>query len=318
MLPHEDVENAFRFLLGREPESEEVIAWFSKACSSREELRALVMGSEEFGRGRGALSVATLDPTPVAIGPSLAQALALARRFTPQVAIGQAKCRVGGAQDGGYVMLDALAGTRQALSLGIGPDVSWDLQLAGGGAQVFQYDFSVEGPPEPHPNFQFHRQRVAATAGEGVITLGQAIAALPAAPPAERVLKIDIEHDEWAVLDAADPAVLGGFAQIVCEFHWFNNAADPAWLARAERVLDKLGAQFQVVHVHGNNCAPCLLLAGIPFPAVLEVSFASRARFRFGPSEEVFPTPLDRPNHPGLHDHWLGRFDFSAGPSRDG
>jgi hypothetical protein len=126
----------------------------------------------------------------------------------------------------------------------------------------------------------------------------------------QAILKIDIDHDEWDVLDQTDEATLEAFTQIVCEFHWFGRAFSEEWLQCATRVLQKLNRRFQVVHVHANNCAPYALIAGTPLPAVLEVTYANRELYMFQPTTEMFPGDLDSPNNPNASDYFLGRFEF--------
>ena len=211
----------------------------------------------------------------------------------------------------GYVMLDDFGRTRYALSFGVGDDVSWDRDMAELGATVLQFDHTVSAAPEANPNFRFHPRRIVAEPSADGETIHSILGYSPGrAPESDAVLKIDIEHDEWSVLEAVSDADLARFSQIICEFHWFGRARDAAWLERAERVLHKMSERFQVVHVHANNHVPYLLIAGVPFPAVLEVTYANRRRYAFEPNNERFPTVHDFPNHPQLPDYWLGRFDF--------
>ena len=73
------------------------------------------------------------------------------------------KVRIGAAGDGGYVMLDDFAPARHAVSMGIGPEVSWDAGMAARGLHVFQYNDLVQRSPQQHPSFMFHRMRVVGT-----------------------------------------------------------------------------------------------------------------------------------------------------------
>jgi hypothetical protein len=241
--------------------------------------------------------------------------LAFARLLSPRTALGVDKCRVGRVGDGGYVMLDALRQVTHAVSLGVGDDVSWDLALAEQGALVQQFDHTVAGPPAQHANFHFEPLRIVAvdTVLPGTTTLGRILDRLPIRAAHTRcVLKIDVEHDEWEIFDAMAPHHLSAFSQIVCEFHWFERIQDPVWRAQAERVLRKLNEHYQVVHVHANNNSSCLLINGVPFPSVLEVTYASRQHFRFGMRPDSFPTPWDSPNEARLPDIFLGDFQFTA------
>lgn len=112
------------------------------------------------------------------------------------------------------------------------------------------------------------------------------------------------------MFDAASEATLACFSQIVCEFHNFGEIFDGQTYATYERVLSKLNDQFQSVHVHANNHGQMLMVGGVPFPDVLEVTFANRTRYRFTETTESFPTELDQPNKAGFADYYLGRFDF--------
>jgi hypothetical protein len=68
------------------------------------------------------------------------------------------KRRVGGPNDdGGHVMLSDLDRIGVCHSIGIGFEVSWDLEMAERGALVYQYDNTVDGPPVPHPNFRYSK-----------------------------------------------------------------------------------------------------------------------------------------------------------------
>jgi hypothetical protein len=125
------------------------------------------------------------------------------------------------------------------------------------------------------------------------------------------ILKADIESDEWSVFDNCAPEDLRRFSQIIVEFHDFSHAVDDGWLQMATRVLSKLTALFSVFHVHGNNWSQIATISNVCFPDVLEVSFASRERYSFAKNDELFPTPLDRPNDPRRPDLYLGAFRYA-------
>ncbi|MFZ1106639.1 MAG: hypothetical protein WAN86_27885, partial [Hyphomicrobiaceae bacterium] len=82
------------------------------------------------------------------------------------------------------------------------------------------------------------------------------------------------------------------------------------WWLQAERVLSKLQQEFCVVHVHGNVIGGSLVVGGVPFPNVLEVTFASRHYYTFEETDELFPTALDASCDPKLPDLHLGSFKF--------
>jgi hypothetical protein len=231
----------------------------------------------------------------------------MARLLRPYTVVKHRKIRVGQRGDGGYVMLDDLRETKKAYSLGVGKNVSWDLDLAERGIPVHQFDHTVEKSPISHPNFCFHRRKITPV---GTLETDDLCSILNYGEAGHAILKMDIDGDEWDVLDQTDGSTLDPFTQIICEFHWFGRGYNEDWLQYSTRVLNKLNARFQVVHVHANNCAPYALIAGIPLPAVLEVTYANRRLYEFQPTTEMFPSNLDSPNNPNASDYFLGHFEF--------
>lgn len=65
------------------------------------------------------------------------------------------KIRIGGANDGGYVMANDFEGNKVAYSIGVGPQVQWDAEMAERGFIIHQYDHTVPGLPQEHPNFRY-------------------------------------------------------------------------------------------------------------------------------------------------------------------
>jgi Methyltransferase FkbM domain len=230
--------------------------------------------------------------------------------LTPSRAVGFDKIRLGRDHDGGYVMLDDFKDVRAALSFGIDAECSWDADIAARGIDVYQFDHTVDGPPTTSDRFRFFKKQIAATASELADNIGSALAKIPPSDSSRTILKIDIEGSEWEVLDYASVDDLAQFSQILGEFHDFSNAFDPAWRETALRVMTKLRTIFEVVHVHGNNYSPVHVIANVPIPEALELTFANRGMYTFEASTEIFPTALDQPNCEIHPDIFLGNLRF--------
>lgn len=235
--------------------------------------------------------------------------ISLTELMVPCKANGFGKVRLGNKHDGGYVCLDDFDGIEAALSLGISDDVSWDIEVADKSIPIYQYDHSVEGPPLSHPGFRFHKNKIGASKedGETIVAIAEEKRLVK---PASVILKIDIEHAEWDVLDSTTDETLSLFSQITGEFHGFDEVLDDKWFACAMRIFTKLNKQFRLVHVHGNNCATQIVLGNMLFPRSLELTFANRSRYDLTPSNEAFPGILDNPNNPARPDCGLGRFIY--------
>jgi hypothetical protein len=247
---------------------------------------------------------------PFASAGTQSQFLMLARHFSPRSAVGYRKIRVGRAHDGGYIMLDDFEDIDAAFSFGVGDDASWDLQVASRGIPTYQFDGSIDASPVLHPNLHFLARNIVPQPNRDGETIGGLLERFGTKSDHACILKLDVEHDEWDILHHAEFDALRHFAQIICEFHFFSRATDPAWYTRALAVMKKLSDAFQVIHVHGNNYRPLVSIGNVPFPELLEVSFANRERYQFRDSEEVFPTPIDQPNWAAEPDLFLGRFQF--------
>jgi hypothetical protein len=293
------VRAAYRVILGREPESEAVVRWHIQHAANLESLLRNFMDSEESkfktALGGSALQRAVLDFLSL---------------FTPRSVVGVGKVRVGNRTgDGGYVMLDDFEGVVGALSAGIGDDVSWDQEIADRGIDVYQFDHTVAGPPLAHERFSFFRRKISPEATDTSESIKSVIDKVRDVE-GRLILKIDVEGAEWEAFDAIVTADLRRIAQLVGEFHGFSNAANSNWRDRAMRVLTKLNDVFQIVHLHGNNWSPLNVIANVPFPDVIELTFANRSMYQFQDEIEIYPTSIDRPNHPDRPDIFLGSLCF--------
>jgi hypothetical protein len=221
------------------------------------------------------------------------------------------KRRFGRDSDGGYVMLDDLAQCRTALSLGVGPEVSWDADMAALGLRVIQFDHTVDRPPQDHPRFVFHRARVVGRRqSPDDLTLSEILARPELADDNQLIAKIDIDGWEWDVLAQTPTATLARLRQAAIEFHDLRRFVEPSWRATALAALENLMATHACIHVHGNNWGPFTVIGGIPFPGGFEATFARRSDYEFVQSTAVFPTDLDRPSNPKMPDYYLGRWTY--------
>jgi len=234
----------------------------------------------------------------------------LGRLLRPKQAQGVCKVRLGRVHDGGYVCLDDFNDIAAALSFGICQNASWDADVAERGLIVHQYDHSVAGPPIAHANFRFNQRKVAANADSECESIESILVHNGLMRPASVILKIDIEHDEWDVFAAAPVDALDKFAQVICEFHGFDRINEDRWFKRALYVLSNLNDRFAVVHVHANNHSPLLAIGNLLFPETLEVTYASRAKYTFRDTDEIFPGTLDTANLATATDHDLGKFAY--------
>lgn len=257
----------------------------------------------------GAHATGEFVPAPPRAAPTQEEVLGLLARLHPRAMATQAKVRIGNAWDGGYVLPEAALRAEVVLSIGVGNDVSFDFAMAERGAQVLQFDHTVEGPPTAHATFHFRRAGWGAASAGPLLSFVELHAATEAMPGAHRMLKFDVEGAEYEALAAADADLLARYEVIVCELHDINTIGTAEGFARLERCLAALTRHHEPVHLHANNYAGMALVQGVPVPQVIELALLRRDLDGFaGPSAEPMPGPLDRPNHPALPDLCLTPF----------
>ena len=230
--------------------------------------------------------------------------------ISPVAVLNKPKRRVGGPNDGGYVMLDDLDGIGVCYSLGVGPDVSWDLEMAERGALVLQYDHTVENAPAMHPNFRHFK--IGITHDDSLAPEMKRLDTLlhenGHADRDDMLLKIDIEGYEWDSLEVLHTSTFANFRQIVAEFHGMRMLEIESFRQRAHRLFSTIRRTHEVIHVHGNNFAGMSVVKGIPIADCIELTFANRKYHSFVPCHERFPGNLDSPNDPNRLDLIIGSF----------
>lgn len=303
-----DLDWAYRTLLERDPEPDpNLLANWRTAAPDLKGLVTLISQSDEYRMRGRAPSYVCYD-----VGAEgQAATLELLSRLSPVSVAGFEKVRIGGEGDGGYVMLDDFEGVEAAYSLGIGDDVSWDLDIAAKGIDVHQYDHTIDALPSQHSRFRWNKIEIGPVSAGTMDSLANQIRANGHAAFSQMVLKCDIEGAEWSVFAGMDDEVLAQFRQIVLELHFVEQIRYAAIGSPAKRSIEQLTRNHRVVHVHANNHAGYSIVCGIPIPTLLELTFVRADDGKvFRPTDEVFPTPLDRPCLTGRADYRLGHFRY--------
>ncbi len=227
----------------------------------------------------------------------------------PWQMISDVKVRLGSNADGGYVMPSCSRRTNTVLSIGVGEEVSFDGELAALGARIIQFDHTIERSPSNHPNIEFIRKGWGATDGGEFVSLSSMVQMIDWQRAQHAILKFDTEGAEWDCLSTASSEDLNRFEVLTGEFHNFHNLVVREHFDRVMAVFTKLCSTHHVIHMHANNAGGMIMLGGIPFPRLLELTFMRKTSASFhGHSSEPIPGPLDRPNVPQLPDLYLRAF----------
>ena len=205
--------------------------------------------------------------------------------------------RVGGEGDGGYVMLAGVPAA-VAVSIGVGPDVSWDSAVAAQGTPVHMFDHTVRRLPGIVPGGTFHRLGVGPL-DEGPLRTQASIneiSGVPGQSPA--YLKMDIEGAEWSSLAACPPGLLGAFDQIVMELHDLDRLLDADAASDVLTALNLLAEEHLPIHIHANNYARVVRFGSYWFPKAVEVSWVHRRHLTSTSPAGALAQDSDRPCDP--------------------
>ena len=224
-----------------------------------------------------------------------AEAAQLLRPYATDAAL----IRVGDAGDGGYVMIEAFDAAG-AISIGIGGNVSWDLEVARRGLPIGMFDPTIAALPATVPGGTFHRIGLgtpaqAAASGLALEPLAQLLELANAPVNGDLILKIDIEGAEWDAL--ADVDGFARYPQVVLELHDLARLNDEAPAANVLHLLRAIHATHLPVHVHANNEAGLAAFGAYWLPEVLEVSYVRRDLAHGARPADAIDTHLDTPSN---------------------
>ena len=213
--------------------------------------------------------------------------------------------RLGGEQDGGYLIPDDLAGIRTCFSPGVSDIADFESDLTKRGVKCFLADHSVETPPNKHPLINFEKRFLGIEDDEENMTLDSWVRKSTHSEDNNLLLQMDIEGGEYDVLLTTSQETLKRFRILVIEFHKLDSLLDRIGYKRVFVTFRKILKHFEIVHIHPNNCNKPEKFSRYEIPPIMEFTFLRKDRIRNYRSNNVFPHKLDRPNRPHLPDYVL-------------
>ncbi|MBR0061855.1 MAG: FkbM family methyltransferase [Selenomonadaceae bacterium] len=223
--------------------------------------------------------------------------------------VGKNLVRIGKANDGGYVMVNDFK-SKIAYSFGIAGDVSWDLDMANRGYEIFMYDPTIDGLPQENARFHFFKEGIAGFEfpDKNLNTLESFIKRNGHEDKDNMILKMDVEGAEWEFLSTVSSELLSEFDQMVFEFHDLTAPKNQSEMFSTLACIKKVTRTHSLVHLHANNNGSLLILDDkILFPDVLELTYVKTSNYELVDDENIFlPNFFDQPNHPYRQDIPLG------------
>ena len=210
--------------------------------------------------------------------------------------------RIGGANDGGYLVPDDLEGVTACFSPGVDQIASFEQDLQRRDIRCFLADASVDGPPPGSGDMDFEKKFVGAWNDDRHITMDRWMRSKLRPEDGDLILQMDIEGAEWQALLNISDEMLQAFRILVIEFHSLPHCFDEVAWALFDGCLGRLAQFFHVVHAHPNNVTANFDYGDLEIPHFLEVSFLRKDRAQANGFVTRFPHPLDQPCCPDRRD----------------
>ena len=202
--------------------------------------------------------------------------------------------RVGGVNDGGYLVPNDLDGLCGLISPGVGNSITFDCELTNGIIPGVLIDASVPSPGLPS-NLLF-LPKFLGNPDDSRVSLNNLIQSyFPSC--GDLFLSMDIEGDEWEVLKATSVYDLNRFRIITIELHYLNGILNRSkYLSIIFPCINKLLDNFYILHAHANTGGGDFYFQQFKFPRVLELTLIRKDRVKKVSGVAKLPHKLDSPN----------------------
>ena len=215
--------------------------------------------------------------------------------------------RIGGNNDGGYLIPDDLEGITACFSPGVDVTASFEKDLLERGIKSHLADASVDAPPDGLEVASFEKKFLGGVNDENHMTM-ESWLYRNESYAGDLLLQMDIEGAEYETILATPPVILNRFRIIAMEIHNVQDWFSPIAWGCVKTFFGKLLRDFHVVHNHPNNNCPFIQIGDdIVMPTVFELTFLRKDRSPATGFCTEFPHPLDQRNVTDKDDRPLPR-----------
>lgn len=189
--------------------------------------------------------------------------------------------RLGSNADGGYfVPSEVLSLGNIAVNIGVGTEISLDIDLRQRGFTLFAFDPYIDQYPLEGINAKFIKKGLNMTNAEKNITLREISDIYVGGNARNSFLFMDVEGSESLTLACEEEVEsIKDFTVIVVEFHNLLEAISVLDTRKYEEIilcLQNLEKYFNICHISGNNCSEYLAFDSRIIPDVIEVTFINK------------------------------------------
>ena len=221
----------------------------------------------------------------------------LLKKLSP-VATDKNLIRIGSINDGGYIVPNVLEDIKYCYSAGIGFNHDFEFELAKKGIKCFMADFSIN-EIEKNSNLIFDKIFISGNTEDKYLSIEDWIQKKEVDPAMGSILKIDVEGDEYKILNSVNKDFFSKFKIIIIEFHNLHYLFNEKFFFSFHDIIEKIINNFYCVHIHPNNDVDFVKKKeNITIPPLMEFTFINKKNLKINNQKLFFPNKLDSDNNP--------------------
>jgi len=206
--------------------------------------------------------------------------------------------RIGGNNDGGYLVPNDLKGINYCFSPGVGNIAKFEEEISQRNIKSFLADYSVNFKSN-NPLINFEKKFLGPISNDNYISLKDwLVSKIDYENEKDIILQLDVEGDEYDIINSIDLETLKKIRILLIEFHNMHYILDEFYYIKILKTFSLLSKYFYCSHIHPNNDVDFVIQSkDIIIPPVLEFSFIRKDRVNVIENTLSFPHKLDQPNN---------------------
>ena len=212
--------------------------------------------------------------------------------------------RLGGDNDGGYLVPNCLDNIELCISPGVGEFAKFEEEIYKNyGISSILLDHTIKKPNFKKFNYKFFNKKLSYDQKESSITLDKVVQE-NLTKENDLILQMDIEGCEYEIFLNVQDKTLRSFRIMIIEFHDLYYLRQQYSFKFIYLIFQKLLRYFEIVHIHPNNAGEKFSHHGDIFPSIIEITFL-RKDFSDNLGYSNLPHNLDQPNLETMEDVFL-------------
>ena len=203
--------------------------------------------------------------------------------------------RLGGDNDGGYLVPDCLKNIELCISPGVGEIAKFEEEIfEKHGISSILLDHTIKKPNFKKFKHEFISKKLSYDQGKSSVTLDELVKE-NLKKENDLILQMDIEGYEYEILLNAQEKSLRSFRIMIIEFHDLYYLRQQYSYKFIYLIFQKLLRHFEIVHIHPNNAAETFNHHQYIFPSAIEITLL-RKDFSKNLGFTKLPNKLDQKN----------------------